>query len=68
MLSLTNGINYMSNQSKNSDDDDNDVDPIVPAAIGKQLKRLYDNVADEPVPDRFSALLDQLAKQGQDKK
>ena len=30
-------------------------------AIGSRLKALYDEVADEPVPDRFLALLDQLA-------
>tara|TARA_R110002020_G_scaffold22460_2_gene75926 strand:+ start:1093 stop:1311 length:219 start_codon:yes stop_codon:yes gene_type:complete len=30
------------------------------AAIGKQLKAYYDDVASEPVPDRFLSLLDAL--------
>lgn len=30
------------------------------SAIGKRLKAYYDDVASEPVPDRFMALLDQL--------
>jgi hypothetical protein len=29
-------------------------------AIGKQLKAYYDDVASEPVPDRFLSLLDAL--------
>lgn len=41
-------------------------DPIVSTAIGKQLKRLYNDVADEPVPDRFADLLKQLEEQEQD--
>lgn len=53
----------MSKQPKKTDADDIEVDPVVPDAIGKQLKRMYNDVADEPVPDRFSELLDQLAKQ-----
>ncbi|MEX6506272.1 NepR family anti-sigma factor [Jiella sp. M17.18] len=31
-------------------------------AIGKRLKAYYDDVASEPVPDRFLALLDALDK------
>lgn len=72
---MTYGVNnfssgkiLMNNKSKKRDEDDFDVDPVVPEIIGKQLKRMYDDVAKEPVPDRFSALLDQLAKQEQDKK
>ncbi|MCQ0986540.1 NepR family anti-sigma factor [Jiella marina] len=34
----------------------------VQAAIGKQLKAYYDDVASEPVPDRFLTLLDALDK------
>ena len=30
------------------------------AAIGKRLKAYYDDVASEPVPDRFLSLLDAL--------
>ena len=65
---IINGNILMSKQSKKSDEENSDVDPVVPEAIGKQLKRMYNDVADEPVPDRFSALLDQLAQQEQDKK
>ena len=72
---MTYGINnkisgniFMSNQFKKPGEGDPDVDPVVPEAIGKQLKRMYDDVAEEPIPDRFSELLDQLAKQEQDKK
>ncbi|MBO0664004.1 hypothetical protein LQ948_15320 [Jiella sp. MQZ9-1] len=32
------------------------------AAIGRQLKAYYDDVASEPVPDRFLSLLDALDK------
>lgn len=64
----TNGNIFMSKQSKKSDEDNLNIDPVVPEAIGKQLKRMYNDVADEPVPDRFSALLDQLSQQEQDKK
>jgi hypothetical protein len=31
-------------------------------AIGKRLKAYYDDVASEPVPDRFLSLLDALDK------
>ncbi|WP_245396577.1 NepR family anti-sigma factor [Jiella sonneratiae] len=34
----------------------------VNVAIGKQLKAYYDDVASEPVPDRFLSLLDALDK------
>ena len=32
--------------------------------IGAGLKRLYDDVVDEPVPDEFKALLGQLENNG----
>ncbi len=35
-------------------------DPGVQSAIGKRLKAYYDDVASEPVPDRFLSLLDAL--------
>jgi Anti-sigma factor NepR len=38
-------------------------DPTVQAAIGRKLRALYDEVANEPVPERFSELLKQLADQ-----
>lgn len=50
------------------DQKEQDVDPIVSTAIGKQLKRLYDEVAEEPVPDRFEDLLKQLEEQEQSEK
>lgn len=36
-------------------------DPVIPAAIGNKLRKLYGDVAREPVPDRFTELLEQLA-------
>jgi Anti-sigma factor NepR len=38
-------------------------DPTVQAAIGRKLRALYDEVANEPVPERFSELLKKLADQ-----
>lgn len=38
-------------------------DPVVEEAIGRQLRKLYDEVASEPVPDRFAELLRQLEQQ-----
>ena len=38
------------------------LDPAVSAAIGDQLKRLYDDVAGQPVPDRFKELLEALSR------
>lgn len=42
-------------------------DEIVPVAIGQKLRKLYDGVASEPVPDRFLDLLEQLEKSGGNK-
>ena len=38
-------------------------DPVVEEAISLQLRKLYDDVASEPVPDRFTELLKQLEQQ-----
>lgn len=38
------------------------VEPKVRAHLGVQLRRLYDGILSEPVPDRFSRLLDELDK------
>ena len=38
-------------------------DTIVEESIGRHLKKLYDEVANEPVPDRFAELLKQLEQQ-----
>jgi Anti-sigma factor NepR len=35
-------------------------DNILPDALGKKLRVLYNEVADQPVPDRFLDLLSQL--------
>jgi hypothetical protein len=34
--------------------------------IGRQLKALYDEVANQPVPDRFKELLDRLDQKTRD--
>jgi hypothetical protein len=38
------------------------MDPELQAFIGRQLQATYDEVLNEPVPDRFLALLEQLEK------
>lgn len=38
------------------------LDPRVRNHIGKKIKAVYDEVLEEPVPDRFLSLLDELAK------
>jgi hypothetical protein len=35
--------------------------------IGDQLRAMYDELMQQPVPDRFRDLLDQLDKKGKDK-
>lgn len=40
-------------------------DPILTTAIGQQLKRLYEDVAQEPIPDRFVSLLEELEKKSE---
>ena len=32
----------------------------VPQHIGRKLREMYDHIAEQPVPDRFKQLLDQL--------
>lgn len=36
------------------------IEEIVPVAIGRRLRKLYDDIVSEPVPDRFTKLLEQL--------
>lgn len=43
-------------------DDNTTLPPIAEAEIATGLKRLYDQMLAEPLPDRFSGLLEQLAK------
>ena len=40
------------------------VKPEVQARLGDKLKEVYSDVLNEPVPDRFMQLLDQLAAKG----
>ncbi len=35
----------------------------IQAHLGDQLKRYFSSIVSEPVPDRFSSLLDELEKQ-----
>jgi hypothetical protein len=37
-----------------------DVDPIIGDAVGSQLKALFDEFAQDAVPDRFMKLIEQL--------
>jgi|HubBroStandDraft_4_1064222.scaffolds.fasta_scaffold945962_2 hypothetical protein len=38
------------------------LDPALQAHIGRQLRLVYDEVANEPVPDRFLKLLKELER------
>ena len=38
------------------------LDPRVRTHIGRKIKAVYDEVLQEPVPDRFLNLLDELSK------
>lgn len=40
------------------------VKPEVQARLGDKLKEVYSDVLNEPVPDRFMQLLDQLSAKG----
>ena len=42
-------------------------DPLVQAAIGVRLRSYYEEVASQPIPDRFVELLKQLDEQKPDK-
>ncbi|MEM9734489.1 MAG: NepR family anti-sigma factor [Pseudomonadota bacterium] len=46
------------------DDDKPGLDAETQAQLGKKLKEAYSDVINEPVPDRFKNLLDQLAASG----
>lgn len=43
--------------------EEREADPVLDRAIGAQLKKLYREVEDEAVPDRFAELLKQLEDQ-----
>lgn len=38
------------------------LDPLVQSHIGRRLRSMFDEVASQPVPDRFLNLLDQLER------
>jgi len=40
------------------------LDPLVQSHIGRRLRSMFDEVASQPVPDRFLELLDQLESGG----
>jgi Anti-sigma factor NepR len=42
--------------------------PPAPDLIGKRLRGYYDEIANQPVPDRFLRLLDQLESAARPKK
>ena len=41
------------------------LDRAVQAQIGDKLRKMYGDLADQPVPDRFTALLSKLGTSGQ---
>jgi hypothetical protein len=47
--------------------DDRLLDRQIQAAIGRQLRMMYNDVASEPVPNKFLKLLDELASKPDDK-
>lgn len=42
------------------------LDRVIQARIGEKLRAMYDELLDQPVPDRFSSLLDRLGQRGQE--
>jgi len=55
--------------ARDNDDGDNDAKPPADAnkdRISSSLKRVYDDVASEPLPDRLVDLLDSLRKKSGD--
>ena len=42
------------------------LDPVIQAHIGRELRALFDEIADEPVPDRFLQLLQSLEAKKRD--
>ena len=51
----------MSQDSKRPEETKGDIQQQpIQAHLGEQLKRYFSSIVSEPVPDRFSSLLDQL--------
>ena len=53
------GGNFVSNE-QNNDRDKNRTIRARQRALGRELRRMYDNVAREPIPDEFSDLLSKI--------
>jgi len=41
------------------------LDRAVQARIGEKLRAMYDELLEQPVPDRFKSLIDQLGQNGE---
>ncbi|HEX3672740.1 MAG TPA: NepR family anti-sigma factor [Rhizomicrobium sp.] len=48
------------NSDQNNDRDKNRTIRARQRALGRELRRMYDNVAREPIPDEFSDLLSKI--------
>jgi hypothetical protein len=57
-------FNAMSDGSRSNEGaaDFGHLDPRVRTHIGRKIKAVYDEILQEPVPDRFLNLLDELSK------
>ena len=42
------------------------LDRTIQSAIGDQLRAMYDELLEQPVPDRFKELLDRLGQRGEE--
>jgi Anti-sigma factor NepR len=56
----------VSNEQK-GDREKNRVIRVRQRAIGRELRRIYDNVVKEPVPDDFAALLQKMDEREEDR-
>jgi hypothetical protein len=52
-------LNSVSNEQK-GDREKNRIIRVRQRAIGRELRRIYDNVVKEPIPDDFAALLQKM--------
>ena len=59
-------LNSVSNEQK-GDREKNRVIRVRQRAIGRELRRIYDNVVKEAVPDDFAALLQKMDEREQDR-
>lgn len=49
-------------QNRKPPGDKAEIDKPIQAHLGEQLKRYFSSIVSEPVPDRFSNLLDELER------